>query len=80
MYNHATISRKRVDAMFEDNLKIQAVLILGIVICLLSVGFLDAQSDIHMENNYCEMVHLWESSDVLPKEQRPGWPPYKGEC
>jgi hypothetical protein len=32
------------------------------------------------QQHYCEMVELWHENDHLPPEQRPGWPPYKGEC
>lgn len=32
------------------------------------------------QQHYCEMVELWNDNKHLPKEDRPGWPPYKGEC
>lgn len=31
-------------------------------------------------SHYCEMVELWNSNKHIPLEQRPGWPPYQGEC
>lgn len=32
------------------------------------------------QKQYCEMVELWNDNKHLSKEDRPGWPPYKGEC
>jgi len=29
---------------------------------------------------YCAMVELWNDNKQLPEQDRPGWPPYRGEC
>ena len=44
------------------------------------VGTMDKNDAVLAEAHYCEMVSLWNSHAHLPQEQRPGWPPYKGEC
>lgn len=31
-------------------------------------------------DHYCEMIMLWNEFSHLSEEERPGWPPYRGEC
>lgn len=55
------------------------------LVCFWLIVILDSISgdyDVEVEEytHYCEMVQLWHDNDHLPEEQRPGWPPYQGEC
>tara|TARA_R110000744_G_C19371646_1_gene562770 strand:+ start:10823 stop:11035 length:213 start_codon:yes stop_codon:yes gene_type:complete len=53
----------------------------GLVIFGLVTLFKSEQEEQQIEQqHYCEMVELWNDNKHLPKEDRPGWPPYKGEC
>ena len=47
-----------------------------IMVCFEDVDELQAQQD-----QYCEMVALWnaDAKRGIPPEQRVGWPPYQGE-
>jgi len=57
------------------------VLILAMIIMLLIVlGRSNERNALTEHRLYCEMVELWHANKQLPPEQRPGWPPYKGEC
>ena len=47
---------------------------------ILAVGTMDYHDEQVEQQHYCEMVKLWHENDHLPHGQRPGWPPYKGEC
>lgn len=51
-----------------------------LMIAVIWMGGEDQQDEINQQKRYCEMVKLWNDNDHLPKEDRPGWPPYKGEC
>lgn len=44
------------------------------------VSTMDYHDEQAEQQHYCEMVELWHENDHLLPEQRPGWPPYKGEC
>lgn len=55
----------------------------AIVALLVAVAFIgnwgaDAAED--KRAHYCEMVDTWNENQHVPPEQRPGWPPYEGEC
>lgn len=58
-----------------------------IVIALAAIGWVllimpesDQQQERIDQQHYCKMVKLWNDNKHLSKEERPGWPPYKGEC
>lgn len=55
--------------------KVLVIVLVILAMVILAIG--EAKKD-HRE--YCEMVKLWNDSKHLPPEDRPGWPPYKGEC
>lgn len=55
------------------------VLIMILVLALISIISKSDYKDID-QNIYCQMVSDWNSNLHLPPEDRPGWPPYKGEC
>lgn len=50
------------------------------VITLAIVSTADYEDEILERQHYCEMVAKWNKNKHLPPEQRPGWPPYDGEC
>ena len=54
--------------------------VLLIVFIFAWIGNLDYVDEITQREHYCEMVALWHEHGHLPPEQRPGWPPYDGEC
>lgn len=55
-----------------------ALALVSIALLLLPDNSFDQQQA--DRKHYCEMVELWNGNKHLPKEDRPGWPPYKGEC
>lgn len=58
-------------------------LVLGLIVVsmiLLIAGNMDYHDERVEQQHYCEMVELWHNNEHLLPEQRPGWPPYKGEC
>ena len=62
--------------------KSNGIAVLAVVSVLGLVGFAgtcDYQDEIDQQNRYCEMVKQWNNHAHLPKEDRPGWPPYNGE-
>lgn len=67
--------------MKESNPDGKIVMILAMIVLaaflMSDPGYEDQQIE---QQHYCEMVGLWNSADHLPKEDRPGWPPYNGEC
>lgn len=54
--------------------------LVAMAIVLVIIGSMDYNDEQIEYQHYCEMVELWQSNNHLPPEQRPGWPPYKGEC
>ena len=70
-----------VDVLLEGQLKmLGAVGVIVLILGLASMSESDYQDEVDQQAHYCEMVELWNDNKHLPKEQRPGWPPYKGEC
>lgn len=56
-------------------------LVIGLLafVALLVVGAADYEDEINQQERYCAMVKEWNDHAHLPKEDRPGWPPYNGE-
>lgn len=53
------------------------IILLGLGIVASNISYEDEQIE---HNYYCKQVKLWNDNKHLPKEDRPGWPPYNGEC
>lgn len=57
-----------------------ATLLILCWIPFLLISTSDYEDELQQYEHYCEMVTKWNENKHLPPEQRPGWPPYDGEC
>lgn len=55
-------------------------LLLSILIILFLVAVIPEGDAAPGGDKYCSMVQLWNENKHLSPSDRPGWPPFNGEC
>lgn len=61
-----------------DKKCILAIALLALALTLHTLA--DKEEAARAHEFYCGMVKLYQANKHLPPVQRPGWPPYKGDC
>lgn len=65
----------------KDESSLMLIVLVAGALAILSMVAIEEDRRIKKERaDYCSMVKMWNDSKHLPKNQRLGWPPYKGGC